>query len=448
MRNSSRLAARFLLIALAITLALLSACSSDQKEEASPTAESAAAVSDVNEEAETAAPAGTTGNQSPSSSHAALQYSEDGLDIVFSGGGAKSIAQIGALKELEEQGIAYRRVVGTSSGSIMALMVAAGYSADEMAEAITERTPDGQIILASFMDVPESFEDEVVRDSLLFAFFEHFLDTVLPVETADRLDESVMHQLLEHPTLREAFSFIEFGGVYAGEQFLAWLEEKLDADGRNLSQLTLAEFHEETGNDLTAIITDVTDHKMLIVNHRTAPDLPVAWLIRMSMSIPFVYNHVAWQPEWGTYLGRDISGHDIVDGGVGSNFGIEMVVSEEPEFIEAMEIEPDRDRVVGLFLNDAIPVERAKGTKPAPEESNDPMHGRWLSVKERNQALLTTLLKNHDHFIVRTHPDVVCHLPVGGFDTLEFDMSEERIELLMANGQEAMRECLQEMELN
>ena len=45
----------------------------------------------------------------------------------------------------------------------------------------------------------------------------------------------------------------------------------------------------------------------------------------------------------------DISGHDIVDGGVGSNFGIEMVVSQEPEFIEAMGIEPDRDRVVGLY---------------------------------------------------------------------------------------------------
>ena len=376
-----------------------------------------------------------------------LQYSEDGLDIVFSGGGAKSIAQVGALKELEDQGISYRRVVGTSSGSIMALMVASGYSADEMVAAITERTPDGKIVLAKFMDVPQSFDDETVRGSLLFAFFEHFLDTFLPVDTADRLDESVMHKMLEHQALREAFSFIEFGGVYEGEEFLSWLAEKLDADGRNLSQVTLAEFHEETGNDLTAIITDVTDHEMLIINHRTAPDLPIAWLIRMSMSIPFVYNHVAWQPEWGTYLGEDISGHDIVDGGLGSNFGIEMVVSEEPEFIEAMGIEPDRDRVVGLFLNDAIPVEATVGTEPPVEEHDDPMHSRWSTVKERNQALLTTFLKNHDHFIVRTHPDVVCHLPVGGFDTLEFDMSDERIEILLASGQEAMRECLQEMEI-
>jgi predicted acylesterase/phospholipase RssA len=424
-----------------IPLALLVACNAGEREESTPAAVSSeTADGDIDLGQSNVALPGAAGGSG-------LQYSEDGLDIVFSGGGAKSIAQVGALKELEDRGITYRRVVGTSSGSIMALMVASGYSADEMVAAITERTPDGKIILAKFMDIPESFDDETVRESLLFALFEHFLDIFLPLDTADKLDESIMHKALEHQALREAFSFIEFGGVYAGEEFLAWLDEKLDADGRNLSQLTLAEFHEQTGNDLTAIITDVTDHKMLIVNHRTAPDLPVAWLIRMSMSIPFVYNHVAWQPEWGTYLGDDISGHDIVDGGLGSNFGIEMVVSQEPEFIEAMGIEPDRDRVVGLFLNDAIPVEAAEGTKPPVKESDDPMHSRWATVKDRNQALLTTFLKNHDHFIVRTHPDVVCHLPVGGFDTLEFDMSDDRIQILMNSGQEAMRECLQDMDL-
>ncbi len=433
-----RLTKRLLLIVTVLVLALLVACNSDENDDRAGSSETAADAVDT-EETTAGLPAAVDGS--------GLQYSADGLDIVFSGGGAKSIAQIGALKELEDQGISYRRVVGTSSGSIMALMVASGYNADEMVAAITERTPDGKIILAKFMDVPESFSDETVRESLLFAFFEHFLDSFLPIDTAEQLDESIMHKALEHQALREAFSFIEFGGVYAGEEFLTWLDEKLDAEGRNYSQLTLGEFHEETGNDLTAIITDVTDHKMLIINHRTAPDLPVAWLIRMSMSIPFVYNHVAWQQEWGTYLGEDISGHDIVDGGLGSNFGIEMVVSEEPEFMEAMGIEPDRDRVVGLFLNDAIPVEAAIGTEPPVKEHDDPLHSRWSTVKERNQALLTTFLKNHDHFIVRTHPDVVCHLPVGGFDTLEFDMSDERIQILLNSGQEAMRECLQEMEL-
>src|SRR5210317_2022718 len=102
MKYSAFYAARLLLVTMAISLAFLVACNSDQKEEPSSTAESAPAVNDVKEEAETAV------DQPAPSGRTALQSSEDGLDIVFSGGGAKSIAQIGALKELEEQGISYR----------------------------------------------------------------------------------------------------------------------------------------------------------------------------------------------------------------------------------------------------------------------------------------------------------------------------------------------------
>ena len=87
----------------------------------------------------------------------------------------------------------------------MALMVASGYSVDDMVAAMTERTPEGKIILAKFMDVPQSFSDETVRESLIFAFFEHFLDILLPLDTADQLDESVMHKILQHQALLTTF---------------------------------------------------------------------------------------------------------------------------------------------------------------------------------------------------------------------------------------------------
>lgn len=377
-----------------------------------------------------------------------LQYSEDGLDIVFSGGGAKSIAQIGAVKEMEEQDVNYRRLVGTSSGSIMATFLAAGYTADEMMTAITERTPEGDIILASFMDVPESFEQELIEESLMFAFFEHFLDAFLPQATADRLDEAGLEALFKREPFREAFSFIEYGGAYSGEEYMAWIRKYLDAGGRNLADATMQEFYEQTGNDLTLIVTNVTQGNMLMVNHRTAPDLPIAWLVRMSTSIPFVYQNVIWQPEWGTYEGEDISGHVIVDGGLGSNMGIELVISQEPEFVSAMDLDPNPDKVMGLFLDNTIPVDGHE-EHPAYEEEihpDDKLHHRWTDVQDRNQALFDTFLRSHDHFVVRTHPDKVCHLPVGGYDTLEFNMSEERAQLLFASGQEAMADCLQELE--
>jgi len=53
------------------------------------------------------------------------------FDLVFEGGGAKGLAFVGALQALERQGHTARRVIGTSAGSITALLVAAGYSADE-----------------------------------------------------------------------------------------------------------------------------------------------------------------------------------------------------------------------------------------------------------------------------------------------------------------------------
>jgi len=192
-------------------------------------------------------------------------------------------------------------------------------------------------------------------------------------------------------------------------------------------------------------VTDVTDQRMLIVNHRTAPSLPVAMLIRQSMSIPLIYNNVIWQPEWVSYLGENISGHEIIDGGIGSNFGIEMVVSKEPQFVEALGMEPDHERVIGFYLDDAIPVPGAIQIKLETEQNNDPLNNSWEKVTDRNIDLFNSLLRSHDQFIVRTHPDVVCHLPVGGFGTMEFDMSDERIKLLFDSGQEAMAKCLDEM---
>ncbi len=433
---------RFAFAILALSLFILTACAGDDQNQATT----------VPLPTETAVPEPTaepkqTLRNTPvlPSGGSPLKYSDDGLDLVFSGGGAKGIAHVGALMELEKRGVPYRRVVGTSSGSIMALMLASGYSANEMAAAITERTPDGKIIMSKFLDTPTSFPEELIRDSFLYALVDTIFLSALPDQMADQAQKHIVEELMASPVIREVFSFTEFGGVYAGDVFLEWLSEKLNQNGRNLSQLSLTEFHQETGSDLTAIVTDIADQRMLIVNHRTAPDLPVTMLIRMSMSIPLVFNNVIWQSEWGSYSGEDISGHEIVDGGIASNFGIEMVVSKDPQFIEAMGMEPNRDRVLGLYLDDGLPIPSATQIKLETEGNNDRLNSGWEKVTERNIDLFNALLRSHDQFIVRTHPDIVCHLPVGGFGTMEFDMSDERIVLLLNSGQEAMAKCLDEM---
>lgn len=52
--------------------------------------------------------------------------------LCFSGGGIKVFAHIGALKALEEKNLNFDMVAGTSSGSIVAILYALGYSSDEM----------------------------------------------------------------------------------------------------------------------------------------------------------------------------------------------------------------------------------------------------------------------------------------------------------------------------
>ena len=52
--------------------------------------------------------------------------------LCFSGGGIKAFAHIGAIKALEEKKIKFDMVAGTSSGSIIAVLYALGYSSEEM----------------------------------------------------------------------------------------------------------------------------------------------------------------------------------------------------------------------------------------------------------------------------------------------------------------------------
>lgn len=46
-------------------------------------------------------------------------------------------------------------------------------------------------------------------------------------------------------------------------------------------------------------------------------------------SIPLVWDEVIWSESWGTYLGRDLTDHAIVDGGLLSNFPSILRIGKE-----------------------------------------------------------------------------------------------------------------------
>ena len=59
---------------------------------------------------------------------------EDGIKVglVLSGGGAKGMAHIGALKVIEEAGVKIDFIGGTSMGAIIGALYASGYSATQL----------------------------------------------------------------------------------------------------------------------------------------------------------------------------------------------------------------------------------------------------------------------------------------------------------------------------
>ena len=60
------------------------------------------------------------------------------LDGVFSGGGIKGIALIGAYEEIEKRGYQFERVAGASAGAIIAALIAAKYSSKEIYQILDE----------------------------------------------------------------------------------------------------------------------------------------------------------------------------------------------------------------------------------------------------------------------------------------------------------------------
>jgi predicted acylesterase/phospholipase RssA len=243
------------------------------------------------------------------------------------------------------------------------------------------------------------------------------------------------------------FSFTERGGWFAGDAFINWFKEILDADGRHLAHTTLAQFQKlRPTSELTVIAADTTGNERLVLNHRTAPDCPVIWAVRMSMSIPFLWQEVVWLPQWGPYRGRDITGHTIVDGGLLSNFAVDLLVSQEPDIQEIMGTAVGDVNPLGFLIDEKVPVPNSV----EPPRSFNPLENvlpkldvKQLQTIRRITQLVDTLMGASDTYVIRSHRHCVCRLPAEGYGTTEFLMTDQRLNALVAAGHETMRLFLQ-----
>ncbi len=188
------------------------------------------------------------------------------IDGVFSGGGIKGFALVGALTAVEEKGMRFKRVAGTSAGSIVAGLVASGYNSGEISALVSEMN------LKKFLDP---------------------------------------HNTLVPSTLAKWIFLYWRLGLYKGKELENWLSEKLAAKGLR----TFGDLHPET---LRIIASDLTNGRLMVLpddlpKYGIDPaSFPIAKAIRMSCSLPYFFEPVRLKDNGGKSI--------IVDGGVLSNF--------------------------------------------------------------------------------------------------------------------------------
>jgi predicted acylesterase/phospholipase RssA len=143
-----------------------------------------------------------------------------------------------------------------------------------------------------------------------------------------------------------------------------------------------------------------------------------------------VWEEVIWKDSWGKYQGNSLAGHAIVDGGVLSNFPIELFISDAPQVMKLMG-EKTNNTILGMLIDERL-------EPPAKALVRVNVKLGELATIQRLQRLVDTATGAHDKMVIDEYNHLVVRLPAKGYGTTEFDMSEERRNALVAAGRDAM----------
>lgn len=374
------------------------------------------------------------------------------IDLVFEGGGAKGMVFIGALEVLfDEAAHSHGRLLGTSAGAITAMALAAGYTVPELKAALTENDKQGKPIFTTFLGVPPALNTDEIRHSAIRMLLAQWNIRIVPDFIEKYLDNFIAKRLAQSELGQHLFSLTERGALYDADPFVKWAIRKLNegefnGQQRQFGDLTLKEFYDQTEVELTLVAADTTWARPLWLNHRTAPDCPVVWAARMSMSVPLLWPEVEWQEGWGPYHTwdsntnrlepQDLTGHMIVDGGLLSNFPISLFVADGPD-VSAVVGKAHTENVLGLLLDETRPV---PNLPPRPTSSLAAF--RDLRAVQQLMRLVNTATGAHDNMAKALYKANVVRLPAGGFNTTWFDITDVEREALVSAGRDAMRAFL------
>lgn len=222
------------------------------------------------------------------------------IDAVFSGGGVKGFAFIGALQSINEHGLTLARITGTSAGAIVASLIASDFHVDEI-----ERMLD-HLDLKKFLDPPK-------------------ITTIFP-------------------PIKWFTLFFQMG-IYKGNKFEQWLYEQL-------ARKNIYTFNDFKHHQLKIIISDLTLGRLVVMPDDLerlygidSKSFPVATAVRISAGFPYFF-----MPK--RLRGKNKRKSIVVDGGLLSNFPLWVFEDENGQ---------KKRPLLGVTLSDS--VENAKQHK-------------------------------------------------------------------------------------
>ncbi|CAH0345699.1 patatin-like phospholipase family protein [Bacillus sp. CECT 9360] len=255
------------------------------------------------------------------------------IDGVFSGGGIKGFALVGALQVLEERGFTFCRTAGTSAGSIIAAFITVGYNGREINDMLND------------MDVIQ----------------------LLDARRRNRFPIPFAKWLMVYWKL----------GLYKGDALEKWIAEKLAARG-------VVRFSDLPFQSLRIIVSDISNGRLVVlpddlVKYGIDPgSFPVAKAVRMSCSIPYFFEPVK-------LLDKGRHSHVFVDGGVLSNFPMWLFDSEHVKKrrpVLGMKLSGDKEREKPHEVDNALEMFSALF-----KTMKDAHDSRYISRKHVNNII-------------------------------------------------------------
>lgn len=303
------------------------------------------------------------------------------INAVFEGGGVKGISLAGAVEATERAGRTFKKVAGTSSGAIVATLLAAGYEGEEMSRMIQGTS------FSSFMKRAPIYNTAWVG-----------------------------------PALRVLLK----KGLYSGEALESWMRSLLLKKG-------IITFRDLPPSKLSIIASDITNGRILVLpdgleQYGISPEhFEVAKAVRMSCSIPYFFDPVMLRLNGQSARGKSFIEQFVyvVDGGLLSNFPLWLFD--------------------GMNENSKVPGRRIPTVGYQTVGKTDPQPHRIRGPFSMLQAMVSTMLSAHDEKYIEDDKYVrTVTIPTLGIGTTQFNITKMQSDELYAAGLKAGEDFFKE----